>query len=837
MARTNEVFMIPTLSRFLATASALFVSPVAFAANESAIDAPARSIPPLSAFIENRGQFDARAAFVASDPLLSTWFLRDGFVASLRDPRPEGRGANLRFSFEGASTATELVGEDRLDTRFQFSRGNDPSRWTSASGYAGVRYRGVHRDLDLTFRHIDGKIEYDVVVGPHADLRSFVVRCEGADRLSLGPDGSLQIDTAAGRLVQAPPTTMRIDTHGIRTPVESRFRVIDAERYGFETGPTEPGDVLIVDPSLSYSTYLAGLVDEYGKATAVDASGSLTIVGLTQSADFPTTVGAFDTTHNGNYDGVIVKLNPTATAYVSATFFGGTGDDRVFGVRLDGSGNTYVTGITKSANFPVTVGVLQSTLKGSSDAYLARFSPTGTLVYSTYLGGTGAETGLDLALDSLGQITVVGDTFSSDFPTTPGAYDTTYGGTVAGAHGDAFIARLNAAGTALVSGTYIGGASDDLATRVAIDSTDRAVITGNAGNATFPVTVGAFDTSFNGGPADCFIAAFESNGALAFSTYVGGTGNDVGNDIVVDPFGDILITGSVGSATYPVTPGAYDTTFNGSTFDGMVSKLSGDGSSLVYATFIGGAQKDFAYAIAVDGAGRAYITGNTNSSDFPTTPGAHDTTINGANDLYVAEFDPTGAALRYSTFIGGTGEDFDFSLALDPKCAVYISGYTAGTYPTTPGVVQPTAKGANDAVVSKFDLCTGSFMTYGTGCFGSGGFTPTLSGSGCAMGGFDVTVTIGNALGGSTAFLFFGLGQGALPIIPTCSLSIAPIVPAIIIQVPIFGAGAGNGGIALTATLPPESIPFDIYIQAMIGDAGGNGGISASNALRMHIGP
>jgi hypothetical protein len=326
-----------------------------------------------------------------------------------------------------------------------------------------------------------------------------------------------------------------------------------------------------------------------------------------------------------------------------STFLGGTGSDAGAGIAVDRRGSAYVTGFTNSADlpdtpgaFPTTPGAFDRTLDGNSDAFVTKLNASGSaLVYSTFLGGTGADDGEDIAVDASGSAYVVGDTFSGDFPTTQGAFDTTFNGGIV----DAFVTKLNASGSALVYSTFLGGANQDEGNGIAVQE-GRAYVTGNTQSTDFPTTQGAFDRTQNGSE-DAYVTKLNAAGsALVYSTFLGGTSFDQGIDIAVNARGRAYVTGDTGSANYPTTQGAFDTTFNGGAQDAFVTKLNASGSALAYSTFLGGTDSDGGAGIAVR-EGRAYVTGGTRSSDYPTTPGAFDTSYNGNSDAFVTKL-PTG---------------------------------------------------------------------------------------------------------------------------------------------------------------------------------------------------
>ncbi|MFH0732787.1 MAG: SBBP repeat-containing protein [Candidatus Omnitrophota bacterium] len=475
--------------------------------------------------------------------------------------------------------------------------------------------------------------------------------------------------------------------------------------------------------ALTYSTFIGGSGDDYGYGIVIDSpGGNAYITGYTADAatDYPTTVGAYDRTHNGGNDVFVTKLNSTGTALTYSTLLGGGNGDYGFAMRVDSSGNIYITGYTSSSDYPTTAGAYDQTHNNFHDAFVTKLNATGTaIIYSTFIGGSYTDRGRGIAIDSSGNAYITGDTFSDDFPTTSGAYDPTVNGWI-----DVFVTKLNSTGTALVYSTYIGGSGGtDRGYAIAVDTSGCAYITGY-GTGGYPTTAGAYDTVYNGS-VDAFITKLNAAGsALTYSTYLGGSGQDYGLAIAVDSSGCAYITGRTADAAtdYPITGGAYDQWQNGNV-DAFVTKINSTGTTLVYSTFLGGGGDDYGYAIAIDSSGNAYITGYTADAgiDYPTTGGAYDEIHNGSNDVFVTKLNSTGTALTYSTFIGGSGADYGYAIAIDSSGNAYITGYTADAgidYPTTGGAYDTTHNGVDDAFLSELSS-TGASLTYSTFLGGS----------------------------------------------------------------------------------------------------------------------
>ncbi|MCK5559435.1 MAG: SBBP repeat-containing protein, partial [Thermoplasmata archaeon] len=378
------------------------------------------------------------------------------------------------------------------------------------------------------------------------------------------------------------------------------------------------------------STYIGGSSTDAGHGIAVDTVGNTYVTGPTSSSNFPITPGANDTTSNGGWDGFVLKLNSTGTAFIYSTYIGGSSSDGGSDIAVDTAGNAYVTGYTKSSDFPNTTGANDTTYNGGYDVFVLKLNPTGaTLLYSTFIGGTtgGDEQGNGIAVDATGNAYVTGYTFLLDFPITSNANDTTHNG-----NQDGFVLKLNPTGASLLYSTFIGGSNGDWGYGIAVDTAGNIYVTGTTESSDFPITPGAFNDSITG----VFVLKLNPTGAsLLYSTFIGG---GIGNDISVDTDDNAYVTGYTATSNFPTTPDANDTTYNGDPTDGFMFKLNPTGATLLYSTYIGGSSRDEGYGIAVDTAGNTYVTGYTESSDFTITPNANDTTHNGNYDGFVFKF-------------------------------------------------------------------------------------------------------------------------------------------------------------------------------------------------------
>ncbi|MDD5093566.1 MAG: SBBP repeat-containing protein [Dehalococcoidia bacterium] len=410
--------------------------------------------------------------------------------------------------------------------------------------------------------------------------------------------------------------------------------------------------------------------------------------------------------------GLVEQASAVEAAEWYGSYLGGSNYDYGESIAVDNTGNSYVTGRTKSTDFPVTTGAYQATGAGGYDVFITKFSSSVNLIYGTYLGGAGTDYGRSIAVDNAGNVYVTGYTNSTDFPVTTGAYQAT------GAGGyDVFITKFSSTGNMAYS-TYFGGTGLDDANSIAVDNTGNIYITGyTASLADFPVTEGAYQSTSQG-LRDAFLAKFNSDGNLVYSTYFGGADEDTAYGIAVDDMGNMYIAGKTKSTNFPTTPDAYQTTYGGSSLDAFVAKFNAAGN-LAYSTYLGGSGSDNAFSITMDNTGKFYIAGSTNSTDFPLTADAYQTTLSGTTDTFLVQFSSSGN-LVYSTYFGGSGIDQANGIAVDNTENIYITGCTSSTdFPITASAYQTAhGGGTTDAFVTRFG--PGGNLAYSTYLGGSG---------------------------------------------------------------------------------------------------------------------
>lgn len=675
-----------------------------------------------ASFISNQGQVsDAGVRYLLQGKNSTIYLTDDALVFHMSTVKDTAKKTPIfKMTYAGAKK-TIAQGAAKLPGVANYLIGPDKNKWyTAIPTYAQVRYKGIYPGIDLVVWGSRNRLKYEFQLAPGSNANAIQIDYSGIEGLRLDDKGNLHITTAAGEVIDYAPFAYQ-QINGQRVKVQVSYRLIDKNSYGFSvTGDYDKSLPLIIDPDLTWSTFLGGNVEDSGEGIAIDSSGNVYVTGKTAdgTTDFPTTSGAYDESHNGIYDVFVSKLNSTGSSLTYSTFIGGNGTDVGYAIAVDGSGNAYVTGECDSG-FPTTNNAYDESHNGGlADVFIVKLNSTGsTLSYSTFIGGADDDRGYGIEVDGSGDVYVTGktdDDESTDFPTTNGAYDTTHNGDT-----DVFVVKLSPDGSGssdLLYSTFIGGSGGDYGRAIDVYNGD-AYVTGNTYDAAtdFPTTGGAYDTS-NNGDYDAFLAQISPDGSgssdLEYSTFLGGNETDRGYGIAVDSSGDTYVTGQTedGTTDFPTTSGAYDESHNGG-HDVFVAKVSPDGSGssdLVYSTFIGGSGTDGGYAIALNST-NAFVTGKTtdDTTDFPTTSGAYNETHNGNNDVFACALTSSSDDLYYSTFLGGGSNDYGYGIAVDSSGNAYLTGKTFDTttdFPTTSGAYDESHNGGYDVFVCKLAI-------------------------------------------------------------------------------------------------------------------------------------
>lgn len=676
----------------------------------------AESLPPLEgsrvqapempiAFEANHGQLAAPADYLARAPGVTFLFESSGPVLSLQPPgsptpprlgerpgldlhalgetNPPAEPKTVRVQFEDSSADVVIQPGARLPGHVNYLLGDDASAWvTHVPIHEEIRYVDLWLGIDLTYASHDGSMKGTYLVSADADAADIRWHYENATDVRLTPAGDLEIDPGDGfaPVVERAPIAWQDDEE--RTPVPVSFRIHDDGSIGFELGAFDSEKGLVIDPTIDYLHVFGGpdgfdIVDR----VAVDEAGNAFVVGHTSSRLFPTNDAMQEDKAGGISDLFIVKMREDGEGFHYATYLGGEDLDNAYGLAVDDAGHAYVSGSSRSPDFPTTPGAYQESWIGKSercgnfdctDGIVAKLAPDGaSLVFSTFIGGSLEEQVRDVSVAADGTVYAGGLTFSRDFPTTEGAFQPELAG-----GGDAWVARLESDGSELVFSTYVGGSGRDMGwAGVTVDPDGNAIVLGST-NSQDLATDAALQEESAGG-TDLFLAKIAPDGRTApFVTYLGGSSTETPTQVLTDAVGDIFLTGYTASPDFPTHGGVQ--AGHGGSYDAFATKISGDGSTILFSTLLGGSNTEFATGIALAGDGSIYLSGSTESTDFPVhhpTQPEH----GGAYDAFLAKIDPQGS-LTYATWIGGDGRDFGSGVAVDADGRAYLGGQTASIF-------------------------------------------------------------------------------------------------------------------------------------------------------------
>jgi uncharacterized repeat protein (TIGR01451 family) len=714
---------------FLATLVAMAAPPILHSTDAAQANVLAKR--PIS-FEENAGQTDSRARYLLRGPGYTAFFNEREVIFSFRHSerqitrkrahrRTVGTSV-VQLSFAGANPRASLAGLEELPGRSHYLIGTEAADWrTDVATFARLLATDVYPGIDLTYYGTAHDLEYDFVVRPGADASAIRLRSEGGTQLTLGSAGELGLILDGEEVAnwRAPIAYQQID--GVRHDIACAFVLRGPREAGFSVGEYDASKPLVIDPVLLYSTLLGGSGAEAAEAITI-SSNSIYIVGETTSLNFPAP-GGYRTTAYASNDVFVARFNSNGTALVFATYLGGTGDDFGNSIDVDANGNVSITGGTDSSNFPLK-NQFQSSRSGISDAFVTKLSAAGNaLLYSTYLGGNGYESGNAVKVGNGGNIYVVGETDSEQqFPKkTP--FQNNAGGLL-----DGFVARFNptlSGAASLIFSSWIGGSDDDRATGIEVDGT-YFYVAGEVDaldffSSDFPVK-NALQPEYGGGGSDAWLARLPLSGAtVSWATYVGGQYEDAASSVVVDTSGNLYLVGTTTSDNFPTVNAQQPVIGGGGSFytsDAFATKISGNGSNILFSTYFGGEVEETGSGIGVDANGLIYITGQTSSSDLPVSGGALQSTYNGGpGDAFIAKLNPAVPGrngIVYSTYFGGVGTE-------DPgtgNCIFVTSNgdyYFVGTTTSTNGFPSESAfsgvygGGYSDAFVAKLasqpDLC------------------------------------------------------------------------------------------------------------------------------------
>ncbi len=664
--------------------------------------------------------------------------VQQGAARQVRKP-PVWTSVGMRLV--GANPAPMFTASDQLPGTKNYFVGRDTRKWTTGVPlYSRVESGNIYPGIDLAFRGIEKELEFDFLVSPGADPRRIKMAFEGAQHIKLETSGDLIVSSTAGDLRIHRPVAYQEAADGKRTLVPARF--VERRDRGIQLalGSYDRRRRLIIDPSVTYATYLGGVAQDEGLGVATDGGGNTFLTGGTNSPDFPNTGGGLS--YQGGFDAFVTAFNSSGQLLFS-TLFGGSGDDVGTSVAVNPVGfnpGIFVTGYTTSTDFPAFVN--QTQLAGTQNAFVCILEyPTGYFTMSsTYLGGEAVDSGLAVTFDNagIGYVYVAGQTTSQSFPISSPLFNETQlnmgGGSGAS---DGFVTELYPDLSGFYFSTFLGGANQDFAAGIALDNPDitnhHIYITGGtaSGGSTSPpsfyTTPGVIqptcgtDGNCNGGQDDAFVTvicnyqdppcnAIGLAPNYVYSTFLGGSSKDDAFSIAADLAGNAYITGQTASTDFKLA-NPLQGTLKGLQ-NAFISKLNPTGTSLVFSTYLGGSGTDAGLGLAIDDNSNVYITGRTNSSDFPLqfpTQG----TIGGGTDAFISAVNSSGSALTFSTFLGGSGDEdvIGGSIAVDSSQNVYVTGDTNSTnFPTQNAYQSSIGSTENCTIGGNQVLCPDAFV-------------------------------------------------------------------------------------------------------------------------------
>ena len=649
-------------------------------------------------FEENQGQWKSPVRYAARGNGYTVALTGRGATLAV------GGGRHIEMTLQHANRNARVEPDGRLKLRTDYYLG-DRSRWRPRiASYARVRYAQVYPGIDLVYYGTQSQLEYDFVLSPGADPRAVRMQFDPASKLSLNPEGDLVINGGEGTVVEKRPVIYQRDpASSARTEVKGGYVLLGRNTVGLRLERYDPARALVVDPVLAYSTYMGGSGADTITAIQTDNQGNLYVAGSTGTSDLVASSNAYATANIGDLDiflAVIGNSQGSGYGVTYLTYIGGADDDIPLAMAVDSSQNMYVVGTTKSSSFPLTANAFD-TAGGTSytDGFALVLNPslggTAGLIFSSFLGGTtGAESANGVAYDSSGNMYVVGTTASTDWPVTANAYASAINGPE-----DAYIAQINPTSGTLTYATYMGGELVDDGRGIALDANGLVYFACSSESTLFPAAGNQYQPNL-AGAFDVVVGVMDltqvGTASLLYTTYLGGTENDMARGLTLDSAGNIVVTGYTLSSNFPVTADAAQPTYAGNG-DIFVSVLNYTNSKIVlYSTYLGGSDAEVAYAVTTDSSGYIYVTGYTLSADFPVTAGAVQGTWGDGIDVFVTKIKPHvagSAGILWSTFLGGATNNNGYGIVVGSDGRVYVGGYTSGDFPTNGASYQAAYQG------------------------------------------------------------------------------------------------------------------------------------------------
>lgn len=640
--------------------------------------------------------------------------------------KPKFKGLSLREEFlNGKDIFPEGTQENA--GKINLFKGNKPGNWKyGIPAYSTVDLKEVYDNIFVELKAYGNNLEKIIYVKPGGNPENIKIRINGVEKLKVDMFGELEINTKIGCINYTSPVAYQ-EYSGTKKYVDVAYSVNQNE-YGFTLGEYDKNRPLVIDPLVA-STLLGGVsLDGVSSIVpnvyiALDTNGDVFVAGGTYSSDFPVSAGVVDEDHNYNEDAFITKFNSDLSQIIASTFFGGNADDVKRGgprIMLDGTGNVFIVSQTTSSNFPVTAGAYDETYNGNEDIYISKFSnDLSQLLSSSFIGTSGYDQACSMVFDSDDNLFIAGHTRSSGFPTTSGAYDRTFNGLGTQIWGgDIIVAKFSNDLSSLMASTFLGGSEWDDGGYITVDNDDNVFVTGTTKSSNFPTTANVFDKTYNGAGygGDIFLSKLNNDlSGLLASTYLGGNDNDWGYAVAVNQSGSVYLSGHIPSPDFPTTSGAYKEEYNGiggadTGDDSFVSKFDNDLTTLEASTFLGGTGWENGNSLAIDNEGHIYVSGNTNSNDFPVSENAFQNSNKGGGfawggEIFLSKMDAGLTTLIASTYFGGSNNEMVSHMVMDTEGNIYFAGYTQSSdFPVTSNAYDNTYNGGDsDAFVSKIE--------------------------------------------------------------------------------------------------------------------------------------
>ena len=685
----------------------------------------------LGMFIENRGQVDSAVEYYAVCPEFAVYLTASAIVLDVRQPV---RGPRSLLSLDDDQTpplcrlsgcAVYLRFEGSSESANVEGRGKGATELNYFLGDDPSRwFTRVPSYSEILYRDAWPGIDLVLRLG-EGELEYSIIARDGADpkRVCFAYEGQ-------SGFIARPDGSALVETSAgdiEMTPWSCGTLRGSWGAAGRDARQAETGllsNSLDEPSSLVASTYLGGGTTwEEGYSVALDQDENVVVAGYSYSPDFPVTPGSYDVAFGGNCDGFVAKVSASCDDLMWCTFLGSMWSDYCLSVAVDATGDIVVSGTTTSTDFPTTAGAFDTTWNSNWDGFVTKIAPGGDSLLWSTYFGGSASDWIYGLVLDPSGNIVIS---GRTFSANFPISPGAYDSAFSGKR-DVFVSRLSSSGDSLLSSTYLGGSGSEWGYNVSLDSQGNAIVAGVTDSAVFPTTAGAFDRTFNGGLSDAFVAKISEGGdALLWSTFLGGAGQEEGQMVAEDPWGGVVVTGFTTSSDFPATAGAFDTSYSG-VQDGFVAKIASDGDSLIWGSFLGGGAFERGYGLVIAESGNPVVTGSSSSTDFPTTPDAYSTALSGGSldDVFITVMASSGDRLLWSSYLGGTDMDRGYGVVLDAQGNPVVTGPTySADFPLSPGAYDSTFNGGEcDVFVSRLDISAASGI-------GPGGIGPAVVSAG-----------------------------------------------------------------------------------------------------------